>query len=301
MKSRREKYQITVFCLVLFLLIFLGICLMCSPWIKDAMIKKTSKSYEVSNYSVEQLMENIAAAEYIPEEDELGIPDVATVIRYLDDVDGQNVIGGIYIPDVGIHLPVLNGATKANLLAGAATIKENQVMGQGNYCLAGHHMRDDSVLFGPLTDIKEGSLIYLTDKSYLYTYRTVSVQTIHQTYMEVLDDGESPEITLITCNISGINTDYRIVVKGELIGINELDQVTDSAETDDTLMGQQEEWMAQYAGLEEYVGNYQNYLEEVEQQGEWTLEKWILLCAALSLVITCLCGYLLRKQRTDQS
>ena len=54
-------------------------------------------------------------------------------------LDKKQVIGRISIPSVSLELPVLKSSTEKNLLSGAATVKENQVMGKG-YALAGHNM-----------------------------------------------------------------------------------------------------------------------------------------------------------------
>lgn len=51
------------------------------------------------------------------------------------------VVGGIAIPDLAINLPIFKGVTNDNLLYGAGTMKDNQVMGgENNYTLASHHV-----------------------------------------------------------------------------------------------------------------------------------------------------------------
>ena len=56
-------------------------------------------------------------------------PDLAEVANA--SLDKKQVIGRISIPSVSLELPVLKSSTEKNLLSGAATVKENQVMGKG--------------------------------------------------------------------------------------------------------------------------------------------------------------------------
>ncbi len=51
------------------------------------------------------------------------------------------VIGGIAIPELGINLPIFKGLGNTELIYGAGTMKEEQVMGgENNYSLASHHI-----------------------------------------------------------------------------------------------------------------------------------------------------------------
>ncbi len=65
-------------------------------------------------------------------------------------------IGKISIPELNIELPIFKGLNTQNLTIGAGTMKASQKMGQGNYTLAGHHMKDPNVLFSPLSRAKKG-------------------------------------------------------------------------------------------------------------------------------------------------
>ena len=64
------------------------------------------------------------------------------------------VIGGISIPELNMNLPIFKGLENVALYYGAGTMKENQVMGQGNYSLASHHVFGltgaNAMLFSPL-------------------------------------------------------------------------------------------------------------------------------------------------------
>ena len=83
-------------------------------------------------------------------------------------------------------------------------MKENQVMGQGNYSLASHHVFGltgaNAMLFSPLEKAKAGMKIYITDKEKIYTYVISSVETVTPDRVDVIQDREGVnEITLVTC------------------------------------------------------------------------------------------------------
>ncbi|MEH2980258.1 MULTISPECIES: class A sortase [Bacillati] len=128
----------------------------------------------------------------------------------------EGTVGIISIPSLKINLAILEGSTKENLYKGATTLKENQYMGEGNYSLAGHHMKDETLFFSQLENIEQGDLIYLTDNEYIYTYKAESKKTVHETQTSILDDHNKKEITLITCD-RATSTEYRTVVTGSFI------------------------------------------------------------------------------------
>jgi len=138
-------------------------------------------------------------------------------------ISNQNypVIGLITIPDLGIDLPVFQGVTADNMLYGAATLKEGQEMGQGNYALASHHITGfygydaSQLLFTPLERAKEGQEIFLTDKKKVYVYTISNITVTNTLKLSVIENhAKEKEITLITCQ--AYESTARIVVTGKL-------------------------------------------------------------------------------------
>ncbi len=142
-------------------------------------------------------------------------PDLAEVANAL--LDKKQVIGRISIPSVSVELPVLKASTEKNLLSGAATVKENQVMGKGNYALAGHNMSKKGVLFSDIASLKKGDKIYLYDNENEYEYTVTGVSEVTPDKWEVVEDHGKDEITLITC-VSVKDNSKRYVVAGDLVG-----------------------------------------------------------------------------------
>ena len=129
-------------------------------------------------------------------------------------------LGGIAIPELGMNLPIFAGLDNESLYYGAGTMDANQVMGQGNYALASHHVfgiaGDSEMLFSPLERAQNGQKIYLTDKSKVYTYEIDTIKRVKPDQgAEVLAERITPTVTLITC--TDAYATERIIVQATLV------------------------------------------------------------------------------------
>lgn len=130
-------------------------------------------------------------------------------------INKKNVIGGIYIPSVDVNMPILYGTNQKNLQNSATTMKPDQIMGEGNYALAGHNSRNPKALFTPIRNLQKGDAIYITDKDKLYKYSVVARKVVQPTEVSVIDDIEGLQlITLVSCY--SLDGKDRIIVQGEL-------------------------------------------------------------------------------------
>ncbi|MCM3227697.1 class A sortase [Terribacillus saccharophilus] len=143
------------------------------------------------------------------------VSNVTPVSNHKEEQSKEVEGGKISIPSLNIELAILEGSTQENLDKGATTLIENKVMGEGNYSLAAHHMRDESLFFGKLDQIEEGTYIYITDYEYIYTYKYKSIKEVHESEVDILEDHGKDELTLITCD-KPTATEYRTVVTAEL-------------------------------------------------------------------------------------
>ncbi|MBY4602657.1 MULTISPECIES: class A sortase [Bacillus] len=201
--------------MIITMFILLGLLLICSPFLKGGIIAYLSKSQNGSALTVEQLKKNNekdAAFEF----DSIEPPDLIEAIKAGFDHDQKSIIGRITIKSVDLELPILKGTTNENLLIGAATMRPNQKMGEGNYPLAGHHLKQESLLFGPLENIKTGAQIVITDFKKDYIYSVSSKEIISEMDAKVIEETNEKEITLITCD-KAAETEGRLVVKGKLV------------------------------------------------------------------------------------
>lgn len=133
-------------------------------------------------------------------------------------INKENVIGGVYIPSVGVNMPLMYGATNDNLKSAVGTMKPEQVMGEGNYAIAGHNARNPNILFAPIRRIEDGDKMYITDKSKVYVYEKVKDEVVMPERVDVIEDVEGEELlTLVSC-YSADGTD-RIIVTGKLVSV----------------------------------------------------------------------------------
>lgn len=125
-------------------------------------------------------------------------------------------IGALSIPSVGMYLPIENGLSNVNLSTGGCTMREDQVMGKGNYPLAGHYMLNNgSILFSPLERTKIGQRIYLTDLNKIYVYQINMKQIVSPKAVWLIHNTPENIVTLITCANGG---KMRWAIRGILIG-----------------------------------------------------------------------------------
>ncbi|MFP7331766.1 class D sortase [Shouchella clausii] len=123
------------------------------------------------------------------------------------------------IPAIDLKQYILDETTDENLALTLTQIKQEQVPGEGNFAVAGHRGYRGDRHFRQLPNVQKGDEIRLhADDGKTYIYVVKSTEIIEPTDVDVLNDGEQPEITLITCTLSG---QQRVAVKGDLIDVIE--------------------------------------------------------------------------------
>ena len=131
------------------------------------------------------------------------------------------IIGIIKIPAIKLELGILKGILNRNLYLGVGTMRPDQVMGSGNYPLAGHHTQSYGVMFNRVPELKTGQLMYVTDKETIYTYRVYEKNKVHESavyviYDQIAEQRGKPVLTLATCfNLR--EPESRVIVHGELV------------------------------------------------------------------------------------
>ncbi len=193
------------------ILILIGIMFLFIPYLNNLMIKRNLKLKQnmVNEITVNEIEENNSRkAEY----DYSSIKDIEinSTISGITEFDNKAIIGQIVISDLDMDLPILKGTTNANLLVGATTMVEGQEMGKKNYPLAGHYMKDKSLLFGSLMDIEKDTIVKITDKKMVYEYRIYDTLIVPDTAMymlehDIAEERGKPIISLMTCYYTSKN------------------------------------------------------------------------------------------------
>ncbi|WP_167630359.1 class A sortase [Listeria valentina] len=208
-------------------IIFVALWLMCTPIWKEEMIRFQSVQL------VNQENDKGAVNQKQPTENQLSQVVEAPKLREVFQNFAENKanlaskIGQIAIPSIDLQLAVLEGTTQNHLMVGATTMQPDQVMGEGNYSLAGHHMRSEHALFSPLMKIKKGAAVYLTDGTTNYYYQVSRTMLVNEKEVSVLKDTESPRLTLVTCD-KPTATDKRWVVQATLKSKTPMNQQAES-------------------------------------------------------------------------
>lgn len=141
--------------------------------------------------------------------------DFQTVAKARMNKQKVHVIGVIAIPSIKMSIPIAKGVSNEVLALAAGTMREDMPMGEGNYALAGHHMRNKKILFSPLYEkAKVGQKIYVSDMKHVYQYKLTQRKFIKATRVDVVNDTPTKKIiTLITCDATGTN---RLMIRGNL-------------------------------------------------------------------------------------
>ncbi|NQJ22847.1 class A sortase [Streptococcus suis] len=200
------------------ILVLISLALIFNTSIRNMVIAWNSNKYQVSNVTKEEIVEN-QSAETTFDFEQVQSVSTEAVMKAQWESQQLPVIGGIAIPDLKINLPIFKGLSNVALMYGAGTMKETQVMGQGNYSLASHHVFGmagaSETLFSPLENAKQGMKIYVTDKENIYIYNVRSVQSVTPESVYVIEDTEGKnEITLVTCEDAAAT--MRTIVQGDL-------------------------------------------------------------------------------------
>ncbi|OAH54550.1 MULTISPECIES: class A sortase [Bacillaceae] len=188
--------------------------LIAAPFLKYELLEASTKKYEAVQLSPEEIQEN----NELPAEFNMEViepPSVLDTVTKEVEVEKSAIVGQMEIPSVNLSLPILKGTTNENLLVGATTMREDQWMGLGNYTLAGHHMKRDTLLFSPILRVEKGALITVTDLTYEYIYEVTELEVVHEDRVDILDNTIDPVITLVTCYTPD-EPEKRFIVHGKL-------------------------------------------------------------------------------------
>lgn len=216
---RKPKNRKSIWYNLLIVLLFLvALVLIFNSSIRNSIIAWRTNQYQVERVTTEQIQKN-QEVETTFDFEQVESLSTEAVLAAQWESQQLPVIGGIAIPDLGMNLPIFKGLSNTALYYGAGTMKETQVMGQGNYSLASHHVFGitgaSEMLFSPLDRSQAGMKIYVTDKTTIYTYVITSVETVTPDRVDVVEDVEGVnEITLVTCGDAAATN--RVIVKGNL-------------------------------------------------------------------------------------
>jgi sortase A len=199
-------------------LLIAGLLLAFSPLIKEGLVDLLSTQFGQQKITADQLAKN-NSRDATFHFGTIQAPSLLDILTGSMQQDPRALIGRITVRSVGIRLPILKGTTNNNLLLGATTMRPDQRMGEGNYPLAGHHMLQTNLLFGPLMRVKVGDWVVITNLKQDYVYQVTSRKIVSESQGSVVDGTNDRRIALITCD-KPTRTPNRLVVTGKLVQVS---------------------------------------------------------------------------------
>lgn len=210
-KNKKRDVKLIVIRVLAIILLLVGLALIFNKQIRNQMISRnqTSTMTSLTKKKVEQNQKKKGMFDFNKVK-EVDFSQVAKSARK----NNAHAIGALAIPDVNMHLPICLGMSDDAMATGGGTMREDQVMGQGNYPLAGHYMTAKGILFSPLEDTKKGQNIYLTNLKKVFVYKIYMKKKVNPYAVYLVNNTKEPIVTLITCADGGAN---RWAVRGNLI------------------------------------------------------------------------------------
>lgn len=173
--------------------------------------------------------------------DKVSKKDIAIIKKLVmtNHSEGFEKQGFIAIPQLNILLPIYNDAySKAGLDLGADTANNKQggQLGVNNYAIAAHSFNDAKTGFSALQQyrnnnepyIKDGKnssndwlngvKIFVANQKGIYEFKITDQILVDQDNTSVLDAGETPRLTLISCLFP--DTEKRIITQAEFVSFN---------------------------------------------------------------------------------
>jgi sortase A len=125
-------------------------------------------------------------------------------------------IGILEISKINVRMPVLEGASNANLSVGAAHLTGTAAIGNdGKTVIAAHHSYKYGRMFNRLNEMAAGDIITIQKGNLALPYQVTGSEMVEPTDISVLDQpAQGKYLTLITCDNDG---SHRLIVRAELL------------------------------------------------------------------------------------
>ncbi|MDT9722999.1 class D sortase [Paenibacillus sp. ClWae2A] len=196
------------------LLVLLGILIISFPFLRETYYDW--KQTRVMN-DLEQLQNGLSKLNHSFEQ---GIQDAASAEPTTDSTDtvqdaSSDTLGILSIDKIDVRLPILEGATEANMKVAATHLVETTRIGnKGNAAIAAHRAHKKGRLFNRLGELQIGDSMQVTlaDRT-IIQYKVDQISVVEPNDLSVLEDpGLGQVLTLITCDPL-VNPTHRLIVR----------------------------------------------------------------------------------------
>lgn len=204
------------------ILLVIGIVIMINQAWPVVQVYLNQQDVAVASYTAEELQENASDQSNgqfdFNEVRNVSATEVNQVRTDIESGEADlDVLGAVAIPDANLNTAVIKGMSDVAMVSGAGTMFPDQVLGQGNYTLASHHIGyGTDILLNNISDsVTVGDKIYLTDLTNVYVYETFFVEAVNPDQVQYISQEVTgnPIITLMTCTA---DLTQRWIVQGNL-------------------------------------------------------------------------------------
>jgi len=194
---------------------------------QENMIAEWEGSNQENTVAAESLkeLEEVFSIETQAESSESDIPpvenqetgDVTASETKIKQQSRAGMVGVIEIDKIGVKLPILNGASDANLDKGAGLLEGTPAPGMpGNSAIAAHRNRAYGSMFNRLDEVGVGDTVTVKDKNSTYQYEVYETLVVEPNETSVLNGSQDEKVlTLITCTPIDTAT-HRLIVKAKI-------------------------------------------------------------------------------------
>ena len=143
-------------------------------------------------------------------EEDVELFDLST---YYEEGD---VMGILRIPKIDLEVALAQGVSNDTLKYAVGHFEETALPGEvGNCAITGHRNYTYGEFFNRLDELEISDVIEIIYGSKLFSYSVTGKEVVEPTQLEVLDQGDEVEVTLITCTPIRTGT-HRLIIKGIL-------------------------------------------------------------------------------------
>lgn len=131
-------------------------------------------------------------------------------------IDGAK--GILRIPKINLEMVIFDGASEQSLKKGIGIIEPDKKIGVNNVGLAGHRSTTPGKQFNQLDELAPRDVIEVKTEESIHQFEVIKTFVVNRKAVEVLNDGQKPLLTLVTCTpIGKENPTDRLIVQAKLI------------------------------------------------------------------------------------
>ncbi|MHC5269718.1 class A sortase [Enterococcus sp. LJL98] len=209
-KKKTNKTENSLKLIIVAFLVF-GVGFLSFPLIKNTIVSmKVIRSN--ASFSIDQFERlDTGSTNHSLMENELIVPPKLEDYLFASPEKIDDAVGELSIPSVGIWAPIFSGLQREQLLFGVGIEDPTRTFEEDNVVMLGHHLSNTGLLLGNLDKVTLGDKVLVRTLDKIHEYEIIEKGIIHENQVEVLENTDTPHLTLITCDVPDL-TAYRMVV-----------------------------------------------------------------------------------------